>query len=193
MKTVIDKEIIEKGGLTVDEFLLVMVLGNDIDLFKAAQELKAKNLVVSKYKPPFNVAPKQKLYDMYESIIIEASEMLDSPIRYEELAKKLIDIYPKGFKDGTYQWVEGPILIAKRLQAFELKYGKYSDESIINATQRYVNIMYGKPEMRLLKYFIFKEKNNSAGENESSSDLYNMLTNNDDTLFEAEKWKTEIL
>ena len=53
--------------------------------------------------------------------------------------------------------------------------------------------MYGKPEMRLLKYFIFKEKTNSAGENESSSDLYSMLINKQDVLFQADDWKTELL
>lgn len=193
MKTVIDREIIEKGGLTLDEFLLVMVIGNDIDLYNAAEQLKERRLVRNKKDSQFGVALTQKLCDMYEDIIIKASEMLDEPIRYEKLAEKLIDIYPKGFKEGTYQWVEGPILIAKRLQAFELKYGKFSDEEIVDATQRYVNIMYGKPEMRLLKYFIFKEKTNSAGENESSSDLYSMLINKQDVLFQADDWKTELL
>lgn len=193
MKTVIDRNIIENGGLSVDEFLLVMIVGNDIDLFSAAKSLKERKLATPKALPPYNIALTKDLCEMYEDIIIKASETLDSPNRYEDLAKKLIDIYPKGFKDGTYQWVEGPILIAKRLQAFELKYGKYSDEDIINATQKYVDIMFGRPEMRLLKYFIFKEKTNSAGENESSSDLYSMLVNKESTLFEAEEWKTELL
>lgn len=193
MKTVIDRNIIENGGLSVDEFLLVMIVGNDIDLFSAAKSLKERKLATPRALPPYNIALTKDLCEMYEDIIIKASETLDSPNRYEDLAKKLIDIYPKGFKDGTYQWVEGPILIAKRLQAFELKYGKYSDEDIINATQKYVDIMFGRPEMRLLKYFIFKEKTNSAGENESSSDLYSMLVNKESTLFEAEEWKTELL
>ena len=170
-----------------------MVIGNDIDLYNAAEQLKERRLVRNKKDSQFGIALTQKLCDMYEDIIIKASEMLDEPIRYEKLAEKLIDIYPKGFKEGTYQWVEGPILIAKRLQAFELKYGKFSDEEIVDATQRYVNIMYGKPEMRLLKYFIFKEKTNSAGENESSSDLYSMLINKQDVLFQADDWKTELL
>lgn len=193
MKTVIDRNIIENGGLSVDEFLLVMIVGNDIDLFSAAKSLKERKLATPRALPPYNIALTKDLCEMYEDIIIKASETLDSPNRYEDLAKKLIDIYPKGFKDGIYQWVEGPILIAKRLQAFELKYGKYSDEDIINATQKYVDIMFGRPEMRLLKYFIFKEKTNSAGENESSSDLYSMLVNKESTLFEAEEWKTELL
>lgn len=193
MRTVIDIEIIENYGLTLDEFMLIMVVGNKIDFTTAEKTLREKKLIMRSSEPPLNVSLTKKACTLYEDIVMEASKMLDNPKKYENLAKKLIDIYPKGWKDGTYQWVEGPILVARRLQMFELKYGKYSDEDIVNATQRYVNIMFGKPEMRLLKYFIFKEKQTSTGEYESSSDLYGMLTNKQDTLFEADEWKTELV
>lgn len=192
MKTIIDKETIEKNGLSLDEFILIMLVGNEIDIEGAEVSLKLKGLIIDDKDAKYGVVLTRKACRLYEDIVMEASNMLDEPIKYEKLAEKLIDIYPKGMKDSTYQWADGPLLVARRLQMFELKYGKYKDEDIINATQKYVDIMFGKPEMRLLKYFIFKEKPNGMGENESSSDLYTMIVNREDTLFQAKDWKNEM-
>lgn len=192
MKTVIDKEIIESYGLSLDEFMLILLVGNKINLTEAEKTLRQKKLVRKDSDPQYHLSLTKTACTLYEDIVMESSKTLDDPVKYQKLAEKLIDIYPKGWKDQTYQWVEGPILIARRLQMFELKYGKYKDEDIIDATQKYVNIMAGRPEMRLLKYFIFKEKTNSLGENEGSSELYSMLVNKPDTLLQAEDWGVEL-
>jgi hypothetical protein len=94
----------------------------------------------------------------------------------EELAKKLKEIYPKGMKDGKWYWSDGVALIKRRLQAFFVKYGRYPAEEIIDATQRYVNEKRDQDDMRLLKYFIFRDKK-VDGEVVATSDLLTWIEN----------------
>ena len=54
-----------------------------------------------------------------------------------------------------------------------------TDEQIIKATQKYVDEMIGKPDMRLLKYFIFKEAIGKGGDVEPTSDLLSYIENID--------------
>jgi hypothetical protein len=94
----------------------------------------------------------------------------------DELAKRLKEIYPKGMKDDKWYWADSVALIKKRLQAFFVKYGRYPAEEIIDATQRYVDAMRDRDDMRLLKYFIFRDKR-VDGEVVPSSDLLNWMEN----------------
>ena len=91
-----------------------------------------------------------------------------------------IKINPKGKKDGTnYYWADGVALIMRRLKLFFKKYGNtYTDEQIIKAASKYVEGFNGNyTYMRLLKYFIFKEKVGAAGEVEGESELINYIEN----------------
>lgn len=111
----------------------------------------------------------------------------------DKLSERLKKIYPSGKKEGTTQvWTDGKKLITKRLNLFFKKYGEFPPEDIIDATQRYVNDMNGSRYMRTLKYFIFKETTNAAGEVESSSELLTYLENKDeDTL--STSWDIEMV
>jgi len=178
MKITIDPQVCKAHGLTVGELLYIMVVGNHIDLKEAAQSLNTKGLATTrktKALSPFFEQPTQQACDLYDQIIMESDQGLEAEDTYLPLANKLIELYPQGFKDGKYAWTEGPILVARRLRMFEKKYGKYSDEDIVEATKVYVENKMFQPEMRILKYFIFKERENSAGEVEGTSDLYTML------------------
>ena len=116
----------------------------------------------------------------YNDLIIKSSPAANgSPTKdmeLEELAKKLKEIYPKGMKDGKWYWSDGVALIKRRLQAFFVKYGRYPAEEIIDATQRYVNEKRDQDDMRLLKYFIFRDKK-VDGEVVATSDLLTWIEN----------------
>lgn len=180
----INRLVIENHGWTIGEFLLMIATMNKIDLNEARKSLIAKGLVTDHCEPsnypPMGIAPMQEGVDAYNTIIIESDPtnigMTDSEL--EELAAKLKEIYPKGKKDDRFYWADGVKLIARRLKAFFKKYGKHSADDIIDATERYVDEKQGAPDMRLLKYFIFKEARNAAtGEVESSSDLLTYMEN----------------
>ena len=103
------------------------------------------------------------------------------------MATRLKEIFPKGKKDGTnYYWADGVALIVRRLKLFFKKYGNtYTDEQIIQATEKYVQGFNGNYQyMRLLKYFILKEKIGAAGEVEGDSELISYIENfgQEDTL-----------
>ena len=96
------------------------------------------------------------------------------------LATQLKGVFPKGKKEGTnYYWAEGVALIIRRLKLFFKKYGnEFTDEQIIQASKKYVEGFNGNYQyMRLLKYFIFKEKIGAGGEVEGDSELISYIEN----------------
>lgn len=180
----INREIIEKEGWTLGEFILMLCSINKIDLTAAKRLLIKRGLVTdhcpADQYPPLGVAPMADGVRAYNDLIIKSSPAANgSPTKdmeLEELAKKLKEIYPKGMKDGKWYWSDGVALIKRRLQAFFVKYGRYKAEEIIDATQRYVNEKRDQDDMRLLKYFIFRDKK-VDGEVVATSDLLTWIEN----------------
>ena len=180
----INREIIEKEGWTLGEFLLMMCAINKIDLESAKRLLVKKDYLTThcppEEYPPLGAAPMAKGIKAFNDLVIKSSPLANgSPttdMELDELAKRLKEIYPKGMKDDKWYWADGIALIKRRLQTFFVKYGRYSAEDIIDATQRYVNAMKDRDDMRLLKYFIFRDKR-VDGEIIASSDLINWIEN----------------
>jgi hypothetical protein len=123
----------------------------------------------------------------------------DINLRALELAPKLIEIFPSGKKPGTnLYWKGSKMEIVTKLKKFLNMFGEeYSNEDIIDATQRYVQSFNGSyGYMRVLKYFIWKnilrvgEESNSI---EEVSDLATWLENkgNDDAL--RQDWLAELI
>ena len=78
--------------------------------------------------------------------------------RIERLIPQLQQLFPEGKKDGTsYYWRGNRKDIQRKLTQFFLRYQNYSDEEILDATERYVKSFNGDYSyMRLLQYFIWK-------------------------------------
>ena len=74
-------------------------------------------------------------------------------------------------------------MIVRRLKLFFKKYGnEFTDEQIVQAAEKYVQGFNGNYQyMRLLKYFIFKEKVGANGEVEGDSELISYIENADQT------------
>ena len=70
-------------------------------------------------------------------------------------------------------------MIVRRLKLFFKKYGnEFTDEQIVQAAEKYVQGFNGNYQyMRLLKYFIFKEKVGANGEVEGDSELISYIEN----------------
>lgn len=82
----------------------------------------------------------------------------------------------------------------RRLKLFFKKYGnEYTDEQIIQATKKYVEGFNGNyTYMRLLKYFIFKEKVGASGEVEGDSELISYIENAGQTDDLRSDWTTQL-
>lgn len=104
--------------------------------------------------------------------------------KFETLAEKLMEIFPKGKQPGGKYYFRGNSKdVAFKLKKFFKKYGDtYTDDQIINAAKRYVSSFNGNyTYMRLLKYFIWKSvtKVDEEGKaySEEVSELADYITN----------------
>ena len=179
----LNKKAAQQNGITIDEALLMLVIHNKADLERAEKALIQKGLITAERNDLFQQVGwrlTNKGTEVLDSVIMDSDKEQEPQDRLIQLATRLKEIFPKGKKDGTnYYWADGVALIVRRLKLFFKKYGnKFTDEQIIQATSKYVQGFNGNYQyMRLLKYFIFKEKVGANGEVEGDSELISYIEN----------------
>lgn len=183
----LNKKAAQQNGITIDEALLMLVIHNKANLEGAERALIQKGLITAERNDLFQQVGwrlTNKGTEVLDSVIMDSDKEQEPQDRLIQLATKLKEIFPKGKKDGTnYYWADGVALIVRRLKLFFKKYGnKFTDEQIIQAAEKYVQGFNGNYQyMRLLKYFIFKEKVGANGEVEGDSELISYIENADQT------------
>lgn len=193
MEVIINEDGCIENGITMIEAIALYAI--DMHIFSECQEsvlkalakrkclkvdsLKYKIPGTKKYAANYSLTPKGKI--LLTNIIMSSYKVPEElKERLENLAIELKKIFPEGRKPGTmYYWSEGKVLIIRRLITFFKKYGnEYTDDQILDAAKRYVESFNGMyTYMKLLKYFIFKEKLNANGEVEGESELINFIEN----------------
>ena len=179
----LNKKAAQQNGITIDEALLMLVIYNKADLEMAERALVQKGFITAERNDLFQQAGwrlTNKGSQILDSVIMDSDKQQEPQDRLNLLAARLKEIFPKGKKDGTnYYWADGVALIVRRLKLFFKKYGNdFTDEQIIQATEKYVQGFNGNYQyMRLLKYFIFKEKVGANGEVEGDSELISYIEN----------------
>lgn len=179
----LNKEAAQQNGITIDEALLMLVIHNKANLEGAERALIQKGLITAERNDLFQQVGwrlTNKGTEVLDSVIMDSDKEQEPQDRLIQLATKLKEIFPKGKKDGTnYYWADGVALIVRRLKLFFKKYGnKFTDKQIIQAAEKYVQGFNGNYQyMRLLKYFIFKEKVGANGEVEGDSELISYIEN----------------
>lgn len=179
----LNKEACSSNGITLGEALLMLAIANKADLKEAEQALIKKGYITADRDDLFQQIGwrlTNKGTEIIDSVVLDSDKHQEPKDRLNSLATKLKEIFPKGKKDGTnYYWAEGVALIVRRLKLFFKKYGNdFTDEQIIQATEKYVQGFNGNYQyMRLLKYFIFKEKVGAGGEVEGDSELISYIEN----------------
>lgn len=187
MKICLSKEACSTNNITLGEALLMLAIANKANLEEAEQALIKKGYITANRDDLFQQVGwrlTNKGAEIIDSVIIDSDNQQELKDRLSLLAVRLKEIFPKGKKDGTnYYWADGVALIVRRLQLFFKKYGNtYTDEQIIQAAEKYVQGFNGNYQyMRLLKYFILKEKVGAAGEVEGDSELISYIENADQT------------
>ena len=179
----LNKKAAQQNGITIDEALLMLVIHNKANLEGAERALIQKGLITAERNDLFQQVGwrlTNKGTEVLDSVIMDSDKEQEPQDRLIQLATKLKEIFPKGKKDGTnYYWADGVALIVRRLKLFFKKYGnKFTNEQIIQAAEKYVQGFNGNYQyMRLLKYFIFKEKVGANGEVEGDSELISYIEN----------------
>ena len=197
MKYTISEEVCEKNSLKIEEVLAVLLVKSGVDISKLFSELEEKEVIV-KDGLFNNYVITQRWDDVTSTILLDSDKEKQSPERLENLALKLMEIFPKQKKAGTCHYFRGNKKdITLRLKKFFKLYGnKYTDEQLINAAKKYVESFNGNYSyMRILKYFIWKDerKLNSDGEAyiEETSDLATFIENKDGENINNE-WTVEL-
>lgn len=198
MNICLDENALARHDITLGQMLLLIAISNNINLEREEEALIGNGLITARYNSDYvltgwRVTNKGDM--MIASVILDSERYKHQPDRLVNLAVQLKEIYPEGKKEDTnYYWAEGKALIVRRLKAFFKKYGNdFTDEQIIDATRKYVEGFRGSYKyMKLLKYFIFKEKVGADGSVESESELLNCIENGvpDNSL--SDQWTSEL-
>lgn len=194
MKYVIDTDVCIREQISLPIVLSVMLVQSGADLKELKEELFAKEVLVRKDN---DILVTEAWADRISRILLLSDQEVPCESRLDNLAVKLMDIFPKGKKEGTSVYFKGNKKDNKlRLQKFFKLYGNtYTDEQIIEAAKRYVESFNGNYSyMRALKYFIWKDEKKTDGEGkvyvEEVSDLATYIENEGDS--QNKEWELSL-
>ena len=160
----INEKVCEENNLSVPKALALAAIQystpNDYEeLIKEGLITKCNGSI---FEPERRYSLMNKAEDLLTKIIINSdSNVTKRSTNIEELADKLREIYPSGKIPNTnYYYKCNKQDIINKLKTFFKMYGtKYTDEQIINATQKYISSFNGNyAYLKLLKYFIWKDE-----------------------------------
>ena len=177
MRITIDSKVINEAGLTMEEFSVLLYYL--CDGFGTLNEVLCNILWEKNYliKTETGYIINNNMLSTIEEWFGMSAVPENKEDRLIALAKGMRAICPDGKKEGTnYYWKDSVPLVAKRLAIFFKNYGdNYTNDQILNATQRYVDSFNGNYRfMHLLKYFIRKKDPNTG---EDNSELLSYLEN----------------
>ena len=197
MKLTIDQTILDKNGLTLEEFLVLYLGAKDVDIESVSQSLIAKGLANKDLFFNGRIVVSDKVKDLVSTISIDSDKnVIDKDSEFTELATELREIYPAGRKDGTtYMWRGTTAEVAKKLKTLVVKYGyTINREDVLKATKEYVNSFNGNYRyMQLLKYFILKSVRDADGNVDIKSELMSLIENSDQIDAQRDDWVSNMI
>jgi hypothetical protein len=190
-KVSINKDVLEKYNLSMDEFLVLLLTYNKANIQEVKQSLVEKGLAdFSVFDDELVISSATK--DLITSISIDSDvKVLSKDKEFKELADKLKELFPKGKKAGTtYMWRDSTAVIARKLKTLVVKYDyQFTEEQAIKATKAYVESFNGDyTYMQLLKYFILK----SLPDGEIKSDFMSYIENEGQEDELSDNWLNEM-
>lgn len=190
-KVSINKDVLEKYNLSMNEFLVLLLTYNKANIQEVKQSLVEKGLAdFSVFDDELVISSATK--DLITSISIDSDvKVLSKDKEFKELADKLKELFPKGKKAGTtYMWRDSTAVIARKLKTLVVKYDyQFTEEQAIKATKAYVESFNGDyTYMQLLKYFILK----SLPDGEIKSDFMSYIENEGQEDELSDNWLNEM-
>ena len=154
MKYTIDEAVCAEHNLTLPEALCLLACKSCDNIYQLLDEMKEKELLTKQGNP----YPTPHWEEELSGILLEADKSVPVKERCTRLAEQMRQLFPKGIKTGNAAWRGNVREVTLRLQKFFKLYGdKWTDEEILEATQRYIDHFRGDyTYMRILKYFIMK-------------------------------------
>lgn len=193
----LNDEVCTKNNLKTEEVLAILLVTTGADIAKLFNSLEERKIIV-KSGLFGNYLVTQRWADTVSTILLDSDENKQSPDRIDNLAIRLMEIFPKCKKSGTCHYFRGNRKdVSLKLKKFFKLYGdKYTDEQILNAARQYVKSFNGDYSyMRILKYFIWKDekKINADGKAyiEETSDLASCIENEGQEEYKDD-WQTTL-
>lgn len=181
MKYVIDTDVCTKEKIGLPIVLYTMLVQSGADLEEVKQEALQKEVVVEREG---ELLVTETWADKVARVLLLSDKEVPKEDRLDALAIALMEVFPKGKKEGTSVYWKGNKKDTKlKLQKFFKLYGNaYTDEQIITAAKQYVASFNGNYSyMRALKYFIWKDEKKIDSEGngyiEEVSDLATYIEN----------------
>lgn len=192
MKITIDDKLLSKYKLTREQFFFMLSIAHKIDDKDINSLLNQKFYISQSYTgniPQQNYFLSHDGVNMINKILLESEHLgSDQKNRLEILAKTLQSMFPEGKKDGTNNYWRGNMPeIRDRMQMFFKRFGDYPDDTIIQATQKYIDSFGMNTRlMKTLKYFISKKKEDGNTEYDLLTFIEN-LNSNESNILETTK------
>lgn len=183
MKICIDENVCQEKGVRVEIILLLSLIKTGVNIKELLEELEEQHIIFP-HQINGNYLIPQKWDDICCNVLLASDKSVPEESYIEGITKELMEIFPKGKKEGTSAYWRGNLKDnTLRMKKFFKLYGnKFTKEDIINAATNYVQSFNGQyGYMRVLKYFIWKDvrKIDSDGNGyvESVSDLATYIEN----------------
>ena len=183
MKITIDDKLLSKYKLSREQFFFMLSLAHKIDDKDINSLVNHKFYISQSYNgniPQQNYFLSHAGVNMINKILLESEHLgSDQKNRLEVLSKTLQSMFPEGKKEGTNNYWRGNMPeIRDRLQVFFKRFGDYSDDIIIQATQKYIDSFGMNTRlMKTLKYFISKKKEDGNTEYDLLTFIENLNSN----------------
>lgn len=197
MKITIDETVLDKHGLTIEEFMILYLNAKDINISECTNSLVDKGFADKNLFESGKVVVSGNVKDLLATITIDSDKsVIDKDEEFNELARELQNIYPTGRKEGTnYMWRGTVAEVAKKLKTLIVKYNySFTKEQAIKATKEYVdsfNRDYKK--MRLLKYFILKSERDADNNINVISEFMSLIENAGQESITKKDWEATLV
>lgn len=187
----INDALLEKYSLTLEEalFLILCDLPVTQDMIESLQE---RGLLIEE-----SLSPKGE--SLVADLLNDTKRFPSSDARIERLAERLMEVFPKGKKEGTpYYWKGNKKEIKDKLKKFFVYFGNsYTDDQIVQAARMYVASFNGDYRfMRLLKYFIWKndiKRDAESASVEQVSELASYIENSGQESSLGNNWMDQLV
>ena len=190
----VDDKVCEACGITKDEaFILAAIQYGTEDMYNhLIKEGYITKINSSCYELDKKYTITNRGINLLSDIVLNSDKCItESSNSISELASKLREIYPSGKMPGTTYYYKGNLQdIEKKLKSFKKRYGNYTDEDIIKATENYIKSFNGNyTYLKLLKYFIWKDEKRD-GETVATSVLADWIENEGQEEESMNNWTT---
>lgn len=195
MNISINQSILDKYGMSIEEFLVLYLCSKDFDIEEIIKSLINKGFANRNLYNKVTAVISNNTKELISSILIDSDKsVIDKDEEFNRVAEKMKEVFPDGRKPGTtYYWKDSTAVIARKLKTLVAKFNfKFTEEQAITATKEYVKSFNGDYQyMQLLKYFILKTDNHTG---ELRSDFMSIIENGNqqDNLGLNDSWLTEI-